>query len=178
MKSRTVPVLVLALVAASAMTVGTKALDRGRSAALSTGTTADLIVIDKSDRTLKIFRTGCELKTYLVALGRNPVGAKEQEGDGRTPEGEYKIDFRKEDSAFHRALHVSYPTPGERARAKKQGVSPGGDIMIHGLPNGMGPLGSLHRTRDWTEGCIAVTNEEIEELWRVVPNGTTVKITP
>lgn len=178
MKFRTVPALVLALAAASAMAVATQELEPGRSTALPTGTIADRIVIDKSDRTLKIFRAGRELKTYLVALGRNPVGAKEQEGDGRTPEGEYKIDFRKKDSAFHRALHISYPTPAERARAQTRGVSPGGDIMIHGLPNGRGALGALHRTRDWTEGCIAVTNEEIEELWRVVPNGTTVKIAP
>jgi murein L,D-transpeptidase YafK len=154
------------------------ARSRGAQQQLARGTTADRIVVDKSERTLRLFQRGRELKIYRVALGRNPDGPKERQGDGRTPEGEYRIDSRNAQSAFHRSLHISYPTPAQRREAARRGVSAGGDIMIHGLPNGLGFAGSLHLTRDWTEGCIAVTDSEIEELWRVVPNGTVVEIRP
>ena len=139
---------------------------------------ANRVVVEKGARTLSLYSDGKLLKTYRIALGKNPVGGKEQQGDGRTPEGVYVIDFRKPDSRFHRALHVSYPNAEDRRRARERGVRPGGDIMIHGLPNGMGALGSAHRLRDWTDGCIAVTNDEIEEIWRVVPNGTRIEIRP
>ena len=145
---------------------------------LPVGTTADRVLVDKSDRSLKLFRRGRLIKTYRIALGPNPEGHKQQEGDGRTPEGTYVIDFRKKDSAFHRALHISYPNATDRTAAKKRGVSPGGDIMVHGLPNGMATFGSLHLTRDWTQGCIAVTSAEIEQIWRVVPDGTPIEIRP
>lgn len=101
-----------------------------------------------------------------------------EEGDGRTPEGVYSIDRRKVKSTFHRALHVSYPNDDDLAQAKARSVSPGGDIMIHGLPNGLGFLGKLHLKGDWTAGCIAVTNPQIEEIWRAVPDGTKVEIVP
>jgi murein L,D-transpeptidase YafK len=146
--------------------------------ALPAGVVADLVVVDKSDRTLSLFRDGKLLKTYRVALGSAPVGPKRQRGDGRTPEGTYTIDFHKRDSAFHRALHITYPNREDRAQAHARGVSPGGDIMIHGLPNGFGYIGRSHLASDWTRGCIAVTNEEIEELWRAVPNGTAIRIEP
>lgn len=139
---------------------------------------ADLVVIEKSKRTLTLFRRGRPLRTYTVALGSNPAGHKEQEGDGRTPEGRYVIDFHKRDSSFHRALHISYPNAADRRSARARGVSPGGDIMIHGLPNGMGAIGKAHRLRDWTEGCVAVTNDEIEEIWAAVPDGTPIEIRP
>jgi murein L,D-transpeptidase YafK len=139
-------------------------------------TVADRIVVEKAARTLSLYRGGRLLKTYKIALGPNPTGHKQQEGDGRTPEGTYTIDSRKRNSAFHRALHISYPNAEDRRRARRRGVSPGGDIMIHGLPNGLGAIGKKHVLRDWTEGCIAVTNEEIEEIWRVVPNGTPIEI--
>jgi murein L,D-transpeptidase YafK len=139
---------------------------------------ADRVVIEKSERTLTLYRSGRPLKSHRVALGRNPFGHKQQEGDGRTPEGTYHIDFHKRDSSFHRALHISYPNAADRATARARGVPPGGDIMIHGLPNGIGALGSTHRVRDWTEGCVAVTNGEIEELWDAVPDGTVVEIRP
>ncbi len=139
---------------------------------------ADRIVIEKGARTLSLFSGVRKLKVYRIALGANAVGPKQQEGDGRTPEGTYVIDSRKRDSAFHRALHVSYPNPEDRLRAKRLGIAPGGAIMIHGLPNGMGAIGKAHVLRDWTQGCIAVTNEEIEEIWRLVPNGTRVVIKP
>lgn len=139
---------------------------------------ATRLVVDKSERTLRVFDGDRLLTSYAIALGRNPVGHKEREGDGRTPEGEYVIDSRKEDSAFHRALHVSYPGPDDAARARERGVSPGGDIMIHGLRNGLGFIGRAHLLADWTEGCIAVTDPEIEELWRAVPDGTPILIEP
>jgi murein L,D-transpeptidase YafK len=142
------------------------------------GTVADRVVIEKTAHRLSIYIGGRLLKTYKVGLGPNAKGPKEREGDGRTPEGTYVIDSRKQDSAFHRALHISYPNNEDRRRARRLGVAPGGAIMIHGLPNGMGAIGKAHLIRDWTQGCIAVTNEEIEEIWRVVPNGTRVEIKP
>lgn len=146
--------------------------------ALRANTTIDRIVVEKAERKLSIFREGKLIKTYRVALGANPVGAKEQEGDMKTPEGVYKIDYRNPNSDYHLALHVSYPSDEDNARAAAHGVNAGFDIMIHGLPNGKGWMGAAHRQIDWTAGCIAVTDEEIEELWRVVPDGTTVEIRP
>ena len=99
------------------------------------------------------------------------VGQKHEEGDGRTPEGAYVLDYRKADSAFHRALHISYPSASDTARAQASGVQPGGLIMVHGLPNGLGFVGKLHRLVDWTDGCVAVTNPEIEEIWAAVADG-------
>ena len=142
------------------------------------GAVADRVVIEKAAHRLSLYRGGRLVKTYKVALGPNAKGPKEREGDGRTPEGTYIIDSRKRDSAFHRALHISYPNSEDRRRARRLGVAPGGAIMIHGLPNGMGAMGRAHLIRDWTQGCIAVTNDEIEEIWRVVPNGTRVEIKP
>lgn len=139
---------------------------------------ADRIVINKRRRELILMHGGRPMRTYRVALGRNPLGAKTQQGDGRTPEGIYVISGRPERSAYHRSLRISYPNAQDRARAKRLGVNPGGDIMIHGLPNGQGWIGSAHRMTDWTEGCIAVTNQEIEEIWRLVPNGIPVQINP
>lgn len=144
--------------------------------ALPAGTTAERLQIDKRTRRLIVFANGQAVKSYRVSLGREPQGAKAREGDGRTPEGSYIIDYRKADSAYHRALHISFPGKKDRRRAREFGVSPGGAIMIHGLPNGLGWIGSFHRFYDWTEGCIAVTDEEIDELWRAVPYGTPVEI--
>jgi murein L,D-transpeptidase YafK len=149
-----------------------------KTGALSEGFTIDRIVVNKSTRTLSVFRHGSEIKTYRVALGRQPVGPKEQEGDMRTPEGLYTIDYRNRQSDYHLALHISYPGPEDISRAAARGVSPGCDIMIHGLPNGQGWLGTLHRQKDWTAGCIALTDEEIEELWRITPDGTPIEIRP
>jgi murein L,D-transpeptidase YafK len=145
---------------------------------LPQSTTIDRIVVAKSARQLSIFRGREELKSYRIALGRNPIGAKEQEGDMKTPEGVYQIDNRNPQSNFHLALHVSFPSEEDNARAKERGVSAGCDIMIHGLPNGHGWIGAFHRRKDWTAGCIALTNEEIAELWRVTPDGTPIEIRP
>jgi murein L,D-transpeptidase YafK len=134
--------------------------------------------VEKSARRLTLFSSGRKLKEYRVALGFSPVEPKQCEGDGRTPEGKYEIDFHKSDSAFHRALHISYPDAADTGRAAQAGVAPGGDIMIHGLPNGFSALGSAHRLRDWTAGCIAVTDSEIDEIWVSVPDGTPIEIRP
>lgn len=143
-----------------------------------TPTIADKILVEKSARRLTLFSSGRKLKEYRIALGSSPVGPKQREGDGRTPEGNYKIDFHKSDSAFHRALHISYPDEADAGRAAEAGVAPGGDIMIHGLPNGFGALGPAHRWRDWTAGCIAVTDSEIDEIWASVADGTLIEIRP
>ncbi len=145
---------------------------------LPDGTRVDRVVVRKGARVLELFR-GTELtRSYSVSLGRSPVGAKAQEGDGRTPEGDYRLDDRKLDSAFHRALHISYPRPSDQAAAEVRGVAPGGQVMIHGIKNGLGWLGRAHLAVDWTNGCIAVTNREIEEILRVVPDGTPIRIVP
>lgn len=145
---------------------------------LPSGTTIDRIVVEKSARELSIFRKGTKLKTYRVALGQNPIGPKQEEGDMKTPEGVYYVDGHKTDSDYHLALHISYPSDKDRARAAERGVSAGSDIEIHGLPNGRGAIGSAHLLSDWTAGCIALTNEEIEELARITPDGTAIEIRP
>lgn len=139
---------------------------------------ADRVVVVKSERTLTLLGKGASLKRYRIALGHQPTGAKQEQGDGRTPEGSYRIDARNPGSGYHLALHISYPDAGDRYRARQSGVSPGGDIMIHGIRNGYGWIGRLHHLADWTNGCIAVTDQEIEEIWRAVPNGTQIDIRP
>jgi len=145
---------------------------------LAANATADRVVVEKATRQLTLLKNGVKLKTYRIALGRQPVGDKVQQGDNRTPEGTFFVDRRNAKSQFHRALHLSYPDTPHIARAKALGVDPGGDIMVHGIRNGLGWIGSLHRTFDWTAGCIAVTNREIEEIWRAVPDRTPVEIRP
>lgn len=140
--------------------------------------TATLVTIEKTTRRLTLFDRDVILATYEIALGSDPVGAKRERGDGRTPEGEYVIDYRNPQSRFHRSLHISYPSPADRAQAKTAGVEPGGAIFIHGLRNGWGWVGPMHRVTDWTDGCIAVTDEEIEEIWGAVPDGTPIRIQP
>ena len=141
-------------------------------------TTADRIIIEKSARTMKLMRRGEILKTYKVALSRVPVGAKERTGDHKVPEGEYIVDSKNQQSRFHLALHISYPNAKDRERAHKLGVAPGGNIEIHGLNNTYSWVGGLQRQVDWTDGCIAVTNPEIEEIFPRVPVGTPVEIRP
>lgn len=139
---------------------------------------ADRIVIMKSARQLELLRNGKVIRVYRVCLGSNPIGAKERQGDGKTPEGIYRIDSRNADSKFHRALHVSYPNAADEARARRMHLSPGGEIMIHGVPNRWRWLSFVFQHIDWTAGCIAVKDDEIEEIWRLVPNGTVVEIRP
>lgn len=140
---------------------------------------AEKIVVEKGRRQLTLIRSGKPWKKYQVALGFSPVGHKKREGDGRTPEGNYTISFKNENSRFFRSLKISYPGPQDVAWADKMQVDPGGDIFIHGLPNRDGQnIGALHPYKDWTWGCIAVTNEEILELWSHVDEGTPIEIFP
>jgi len=167
------------LVLAVAVICGLTACDRfGSGTPLKADARADRIVVHKGGRVLELMAGGVTLKRYAIALGREPVGAKQREGDGRTPEGGYRIDYRNPASGYHLALHISYPDAADRARARKAGVSPGGDIMIHGMRNGYGWIGPLHRLVDWTNGCIAVTDTEMDEIWRAVANGTEIEIRP
>jgi murein L,D-transpeptidase YafK len=146
------------------------------AAPLPPGSTADRILVEKAARTLTLFHGDRVLKKYSVSLGRVPVGPKQREGDKKTPEGVYHIQLHKFDSSYHRALQVSYPAAEDVARAKLQGVSAGLEIMVHGAPNGWGLIGRAHRAADWTAGCIAVTNPEIEEIYAAVPDGTVIEI--
>jgi tetratricopeptide (TPR) repeat protein len=138
----------------------------------------DRILIEKNARRLMLVSQGEVLKSYKIALGGNPIGPKERQGDNKTPEGTYVIDGRNKDSLFHLSLHISYPNERDKNRAKELGVSPGGDIMIHGIKNGFSWVGDAHTAVDWTKGCIAVTDEEIEEISKLAPNGTVVEIRP
>jgi len=141
-------------------------------------TSANKVLIEKKARRLTLLRDGVVLRTYGIALGDYPVGPKRCQGDGRTPEGTYVIDSRNQNSHYHRSLHISYPNASDQRAAKGAKCNPGGDIFIHGLPNGQGWIGKAHMLHDWTLGCIAVTDEEIEEIWRMVPNQTLVEIKP
>lgn len=136
------------------------------------------MIVEKGDRKLKLYSGGEVVRQYRVALGSDPDGHKQQEGDGRTPEGEYTIDYRNPQSRFFLSLHISYPNAADRESARKRGVSPGGDIFIHGLGPEFSFLGKLHLLHDWTDGCVAVTNQEIQEIWDLVPNGTTIRLVP
>jgi murein L,D-transpeptidase YafK len=118
------------------------------------------------------------LKTYHVALGRGSSGAKQVAGDNRTPEGKYIIDEKKTSTKFHKALHLSYPNAVDRAKASKLGDSPGGDIEIHGLPTTFAWIGTTQHVLDWTAGCIALSNDEMDEVWKMVSVGTSVEIDP
>jgi murein L,D-transpeptidase YafK len=139
---------------------------------------ADHVIVYKSLRRLVLMQDGRVLKAYTVALGKRPAGPKLFAGDLRTPEGRYHIDSRLRNSGFHRALHISYPNEADLARSEILNVDPGGQIMIHGLPNGRSARTKGHPYKDWTAGCIAVTNEEIQEIWAMVPDGTPIDILP
>jgi murein L,D-transpeptidase YafK len=149
----------------------------GRPAApLPQGTRVDLLVVHKSARRMLLYAHGSVVRTYAISLGHNPVGPKRRAGDHRTPEGWYVIDEHNPNSAFHRSLHVSYPSAADAARAHAAGYSPGGDVMIHGTRNGVGWLGRMRRAADWTDGCIAVSDAEMDELYALVPDGTPIDI--
>lgn len=179
------PLLAAALVSATAVdsslshaTVATPTISRPPTTGITGVLEADSIVVEKQRRTMTLFQTGVVVRTYQIALGKQPAGDKERIGDNRTPEGVFFIDFRNAQSKFHKALHISYPDAAHRQRAVALGVPAGGDIMIHGLPPAYASLGPKHREFDWTNGCIAVTDEEIEEIWRAVPNGAAIQIKP
>jgi murein L,D-transpeptidase YafK len=139
---------------------------------------ADRVVVLKKERTLQLMSQGKVIKTYKVALGGDPVGAKTRQGDHKTPEGLYVLDSRNLHSQFYKSIHISYPSTRDRAAARKNGFSPGGDVFVHGLPKGYAWVGAGHRAKDWTDGCIAVTNQEIDEIWLAVADGTPIEIQP
>jgi murein L,D-transpeptidase YafK len=172
--------VVLLAVSTSVLLIGADFLKLSRTlpALAPVDERADKILIEKSERRLTLLREGYVLKSYQTSLGRDPVGHKAQEGDGRTPEGNYFIDFKNGRSSYHLSLRISYPDAADQTKAQARNISAGGDIMIHGLRNGLGWIGSYHLLRDWTDGCIAVTNSEIEEIWRLVDLNTTVEIRP
>ena len=148
------------------------------SQSLANNVTATLVVVEKQKHVMTLYAHDNILRTYHVSLGRGDDSAKQREGDNRTPEGQYIIDAKNDHSQFYKALHISYPSKGDIGRAKTGGYSPGGAVMIHGLRHDLAWLGSLHRLRDWTRGCIAVTNAEMDEIWNVVPVGTPIEIKP
>ncbi len=139
---------------------------------------ADKVIVIKSKRVLMLLKDGEIFRTYKVALGKQPKGHKTRQGDRRTPEGRYVLDSRNPRSKYHLAIHISYPNESDIVSAQKRGVSPGGDIMIHGLPPESRSVGELHSFLDWTDGCIAVTNTEMEEIWQFVADGTPIEIKP
>jgi murein L,D-transpeptidase YafK len=139
---------------------------------------ADKVLVLKSKRRLVLLRNGVVLKSYRIALGPQPRGPKRQSGDGKTPEGLYTIDGRNEHSAYHLSLHISYPNPDQQVSAIAAHLDPGGDIFIHGLPTGFVDADRVRFRKDWTEGCIAVENVAIEEIWNAVDDGTPIEIRP
>jgi murein L,D-transpeptidase YafK len=172
-RRRRIAVAVLALLIAG---IGGTIFFQGSSEAQPPIVRIDRIHVDKSAHLMTVFAKGRAVRSFEVALGRGGIEPKEQEGDGRVPEGSYLITGRNPESAFHRSLRIGYPTPAQAALARKQDVDPGGDIMIHGLPSGRGWLNERHRLIDWTQGCVAVTNAEMDWLWQAVPDGTPIEI--
>lgn len=139
---------------------------------------ADLVIVDKSERRMRLMQEGRILREYRVALGKNPLGHKQQRGDSRTPEGAYEIAWRNPNSNFYKALNISYPDAEDIALARQRGVSPGDLIMIHGITNGKTPEDVGHPEKDWTDGCIAVEDNEMDEIWQLVDDGTKIVILP
>jgi len=138
----------------------------------------DRVIVEKSKRTMTLLKQDREVRTYKIALGRDPVGAKVMQGDNRTPEGIYYIDYKVRNSVYHRALQLSYPNPDDMERARALGVPPGGSIMIHGMKQDHLWMGDVQYLFNWTNGCIALTNREIEEVWALVSPWTPVEIRP
>ncbi|MNM69081.1 MULTISPECIES: murein L,D-transpeptidase family protein [Pseudomonas] len=138
----------------------------------------DKVLVLKSERRLQLISAGAPLKTYRISLGKQPKGPKLREGDKRTPEGLYWLDWRKESDRYNLAMHVSYPNIRDSARARREGVEPGGMIMIHGTPLDEEYPEEFFHTLDWTEGCIAMTNRDMREVWDLVPDGTMIEIRP
>ena len=138
----------------------------------------DLVVVSKSESKMSIYHQGKVLKTYRIAMGDAPKGHKLKEGDQRTPQGRYILDYKKSDSAFYKSIHISYPNEEDKLRANALGVSPGGMIMIHGQNPNSSLTPRQAQQYNWTNGCIAITNKEMDELWRVIEEGTPIEIWP
>lgn len=139
---------------------------------------ADLVVVEKSKGTLILYKSGKTLATYHVAFGGDPKGPKQSEGDGKTPEGRYVLDSKNTQSGYHKAFHISYPNQSDIAKAKKRGVSPGGAIMVHGQKNGYGWASFITQRLNWTKGCVALSNSDLDDMWNRVDAGTPIEIRP
>jgi murein L,D-transpeptidase YafK len=139
---------------------------------------ANRVLVLKAFHKLYLMRDETVLYSFPIALGRHPDGTKMELGDQRTPEGRYMLDWRNPNSLFYRSIHISYPNAEDAARAEARGVLPGGDVMIHGLPQAQARMGARHAATDWTDGCIAVTNEEMDIIWRLVDDNTPIEIRP
>lgn len=139
---------------------------------------ADLVVVSKAESRLYLERAGKRFASFKVAFGGQPKGHKQQEGDERTPEGKYVLDWKHAKSGYYKAIHISYPNARDRAAAKSRGVRPGGQVMIHGQKNGFGWLSPITQLFDWTNGCIALSNSDMEAVWNSVEPGTPIQITP
>ena len=169
--------LAVALVA-GAKNLGNSLFESEAPAELPADLQFDRLVIDKQARRLTAYAGGKPVREYHIALGWAPEGHKQVEGDGKTPEGVYFVDGKNPNSRYYKNLGVSYPNDADRAAAAALGASPGGDIKIHGLPAGQGHLGLVHWMQDWTAGCVAVSNEEIDELYARTPVGAPIEIRP
>jgi len=143
-----------------------------------TDQTADSVLVVKSDSRLYLFHDGKELTSFKVAFGSNPEGHKQQQGDERTPEGRYVLDYKNPNSKYYKSIHISYPNAQDRQNARKRGVNPGGDIMIHGQPNGYGGFSTIVQFFNWTNGCIALSNPDMDIVWDTVKPGTPIEIRP
>jgi murein L,D-transpeptidase YafK len=166
-----------AALALGLVTMGGIAIVGGGGTAQAAPLKVDRIVVLKSARRMNLLYRGRVVRTYTIALGFAPKRHKTTEGDGRTPEGRYRIDARNPKSSFHLSLRISYPNAGDRAQARRRGVSPGGQIFIHGQPNRLGAAARVVTLPgDWTLGCIAVSNRAIREIWRAVKIGTPIEL--
>ena len=139
---------------------------------------ADLVLVYTSKSIMALLKDGQSFREYSISLGENPLGHKQEEGDKRTPEGEYLLDWRRDSDYYHRSIHISYPNEEDRQAARERGVKPGGMIMIHGIPKMYERVADILKERDWTDGCIAVSNDEMNEIWNLVEDGTPIRIVP
>jgi murein L,D-transpeptidase YafK len=171
---------VRALTVLTALLVGTAQLAGCASKPAPTSAHVDRVVVMKGKRTMQLWKDGAVYREYRIALGDSPDGHKIEEGDERTPIGDYVLDWRNPNSNFHKSIHISYPNERDREFARAMGVSPGGMIMIHGRPNWLTSprVARSYDGRDWTDGCIAVTNPEMDEIWSLVRDGTPIRILP
>lgn len=139
---------------------------------------ADKVLVEKGKRQLHLLKNGVAFRTFAIALGQEPVGDKEFEGDQRTPEGYYMLDAKNPDSDFFLSIHISYPSPSDRIKARRKGLDPGGQIMIHGQPNAPTYSAAFYAREDWTNGCIAVSNSDMIDIWLMTPNNVPIEIKP
>lgn len=138
----------------------------------------DLVRVLKAQHKLQLISQGKVQREFSIALGANPKGLKQKEGDKKTPEGLYRLDYKKSDSAFYKAIHISYPNAKDASTARELGILPGGQIMIHGQKNGLGWLAPISQRFDWTNGCVALSNADMDVVWTLVKTGTPIELLP